>query len=88
MWIADMESEHYHWQALGTSEAKAREALADGWDRQMKAWGFSVSADIEPSAGPGEGKVTFTGAQALDWYSVHTVKIPTGGAACDGRVIA
>lgn len=75
MWLAEMETEHYSWQALGLTRDEALEALAAGW-----------SAHREQLAEDGE--LLMLPAAALAHYEPHVVELRPGVCLRDGSEIA
>ncbi len=71
-YIAEMESEHFTWQALGRDEDDARRALAEVWERAL------VGADVDEP---------MTGAQALDAYGVNVWPMTVGVGYRDGEPV-
>jgi hypothetical protein len=68
MYVAEMETEHYSFIALGKTRAEAMRALAGGWDKHAAQYGDAVAMSAE---------------RALDYYGANTFRLSVGGCARD-----
>lgn len=62
MFVATMDTEHYHWTALGATEEEARYALSSGFLRHLEALGAEWDKDDSPE----------------DWYGVNVLEVQPG----------